>query len=313
MLEDDIEPPVVRWFNAKTAALPEQMRRELGVWLEVMRNGSTTPPRSKPRADETIRAQLAFALPVLQTWAASRDSLREISRADVLAALPPSGPAARHHRAGPAVDLPDPASPASWSSPTPPSASTSPPRPWTVPPAVDLAALRDALDSPSPARAVITALLAYHAIRDAAAGPAPAHRHPRRQAAPGRPGDPARRARPRTRRRVPLLPGRDLAGHRQRLPVHPRPQLDRPPARSPRPGSASSSASPPSTSAWTASTRKSRPPAETSAPCATCSACPSPTPPAGPPPSTSSSARSPQNPKPSLRPDTEQTPGALLL
>ena len=49
MLDDDIEPPVVRWFDAKTAALPEQMRRELGVWLEVMRNGSTTPPRSKPR------------------------------------------------------------------------------------------------------------------------------------------------------------------------------------------------------------------------------------------------------------------------
>ena len=49
MLEDDIEPPVVRWFNAKTAGLPEPMRRELGVWLEVMRNGSTTPPRSKPR------------------------------------------------------------------------------------------------------------------------------------------------------------------------------------------------------------------------------------------------------------------------
>lgn len=34
----------------------------------------------------------------------------------------------------------------------------------TIPPAVDLAALRGALDSPSPARAVITALLAYHAI-----------------------------------------------------------------------------------------------------------------------------------------------------
>ena len=33
-----------------------------------------------------------------------------------------------------------------------------------VPPAVDLAALQDALDSPSPTRAVITALLAYHAI-----------------------------------------------------------------------------------------------------------------------------------------------------
>jgi hypothetical protein len=34
----------------------------------------------------------------------------------------------------------------------------------TAPPAIDLTALRDALDSPSPARAVITALLAYHAI-----------------------------------------------------------------------------------------------------------------------------------------------------
>ncbi len=34
-----------------------------------------------------------------------------------------------------------------------------------APLAVDLAALRAALDSPSPARAVITALLAYHAIR----------------------------------------------------------------------------------------------------------------------------------------------------
>jgi hypothetical protein len=34
----------------------------------------------------------------------------------------------------------------------------------TVPPAIDLTALREALDSPSPARAVITALLAYHAI-----------------------------------------------------------------------------------------------------------------------------------------------------
>ena len=34
----------------------------------------------------------------------------------------------------------------------------------TVPPAIDLTAIREALDSPSPARAVITALLAYHAV-----------------------------------------------------------------------------------------------------------------------------------------------------
>jgi hypothetical protein len=166
MLEDDIEPAVVRWFTARTAALPGQMRRELGVWLDVMRNGSPAPPRSRPRADETIRSQLTFALPVLHGWAATRDSLREISRADVLTALPPSGqprattvqglrsifrilrarklvftnPTYRIHVPAPAMNAPD---------------------------EIDLTALRDALDSPSPARAVITALLAYHAIRQA--------------------------------------------------------------------------------------------------------------------------------------------------
>ena len=164
MLEDDIEPQVVRWFNAKTAALPEPMRKELGIWLEVMRNGSTTPPRFKPRADETVRAQLAFALPVLSSWAVTRDSLREITRADVLAGLPPSGlPRAttvqglrsifRILRARKLVF-------------TDPTFRIHVPAPaMNAPPASDIAALQDALDSPSPARAVITALLAYHAIR----------------------------------------------------------------------------------------------------------------------------------------------------
>ena len=36
----------------------------------------------------------AVALPTLRAWAATRDSLREISRADVLAALPPGQPRA---------------------------------------------------------------------------------------------------------------------------------------------------------------------------------------------------------------------------
>ena len=184
MLEDDIEPPVVRWFNAKTAALPEPMRHELGVWLEVMRNGSTTPPRSKPRADETIRAQLAFALPTScspgpppatrcarspeptcsppcrhpgQPRATTVQGLRSIFRILRARKLVFTNPTFRIHVPAQAM---------------------------TVPPAVDLAALRDALNSPSPARAVITALLAYHAIRMRAAGRAPAHRRPRRQAPP---------------------------------------------------------------------------------------------------------------------------------
>ena len=164
MLEDDIEPAVVRWFHAKTAALPEQMRRELGVWLDVMRNGSTTPPRSRPRADETIRAQLSFALPTLQILGrhprlAARDHPRRRTRR--AAAL---RPATRHHRAGPAVDLPYPALPqAGLHQPDLPHPR---PRPGHGGPARGRPGriLREALDSPSPARAVITALLAYHAI-----------------------------------------------------------------------------------------------------------------------------------------------------
>jgi hypothetical protein len=163
MLDDDIEPSAVRWFNAKTAALPEQMRRELGLWLDVMRNGSATPPRSRPRSDDTIRAQLAFALPVLISWAATRDSLREISRADVLAALPPSGqPRATTVQGLRSIFRILRARKLVFANPT--FRIHVPAQAMTVPPAVYLAALRDALDSPRPARAVITALLAYHAI-----------------------------------------------------------------------------------------------------------------------------------------------------
>jgi hypothetical protein len=163
MLDDDIEPPVVRWFNAKTAALPEQMRRELGVWLDVMRYGSTTPPRSRPRSEETIRAQLAFALPVLKSWAAGRDSLREIGRADVLAALPPSGqPRATTVQGLRSIFKVLRSRQLVFGNPT--FRIHVPALAMNAPPAVDLAGLRDALDSPSPARAVITALLAYHAI-----------------------------------------------------------------------------------------------------------------------------------------------------
>ena len=164
MLEDDIEPPVVRWFNTKTAGLPEQMRRELAAWLDVMRNGSTTPPRSKPRSDDTIRAQLAFALPVLQTWAAGRDSLREISRADVLAALPPSGqPRATTVQGLRSIFKALRSRKLVFTNPT--FRIHVPAQPMNAPLAVDLAALREALDSPSLARAVITAVLAYHALR----------------------------------------------------------------------------------------------------------------------------------------------------
>ena len=164
MLEDDIEPPVVRWFHAKTADLPEQMRRELGVWLDVMRNGSTTPPRSKPRADEHRSAPSSpspcpsFEAGPLTATRCARSAALTCSPC----CRPPASPAPPRCRACGRSSASCESRKLVFTDPT--FRIHVPAQAMTVPPAVDLAALRDALDSPSPARAVITALLAYHAV-----------------------------------------------------------------------------------------------------------------------------------------------------
>lgn len=91
MLDDDRVPTIERWFTQRTVDLPAQTIAELRIWLEIMRHGSTTPPRRRPRADGTTRTQLDFALPALTHWATTHESLREISREDFLAILPASG------------------------------------------------------------------------------------------------------------------------------------------------------------------------------------------------------------------------------
>lgn len=161
---DDREPAIVGWFRTQIADLPTDMRRELSVWFEVMHNGSTTVPRRTPRADGTISNQLHHALPPIRSWARRCQSLREISREDVRDALPASG-APRvlmltglrsifgilKARALVFVN------PTGWMHAHAPD--------WSVPPAVDLTALRAALDADNPACAALAALLAFHAIR----------------------------------------------------------------------------------------------------------------------------------------------------
>jgi hypothetical protein len=164
MLDDDLQPAVERWFSAAVAGLPAQMRHELGVWLEVMRNGSQSPPRLRPRSDHTVRSQLAFALPALNSWAATRASLREISRDDVLAVLPPSGqPRATTVQGLRSIFRALKGRKLVFSDPT---FRIHVPAPrFQIPPAINLPVLREALNSPRPARAAIAALLAFHAIR----------------------------------------------------------------------------------------------------------------------------------------------------
>lgn len=92
LLDDDRVPAIHAWFTRTTAGLPEPMASELRTWFEVMTNGSTSPPRSRPRHPRTIEQKLRWALPALRAWAgAGHTSLREITREQVLAALPGSG------------------------------------------------------------------------------------------------------------------------------------------------------------------------------------------------------------------------------
>lgn len=164
MLHDDRTASIQRWFTPLIASLPQPMATELTTWFDVMLHGSATTPRRRPRSPTTIRLYSNWLLPALRAWAdAGHASLREITRDDVLAALPPSGlprsttgqalrslfnilKARRVVFTNPTAGIP------TWA-------------PSSVPPLpIDLAPLRVALDSPNPARALLAALTAFHAL-----------------------------------------------------------------------------------------------------------------------------------------------------
>ncbi len=167
-LEDDLPQAVEAWFARTTAPLPEPMAGQLAHWFTVRLHGQTTVPRSLAHSPLTLRLNLQFALPVLTRLAAAglRDltdippaRLREHldacrlsgnAYANTASALRTVFGFLHAHRLAarnPAVhlrvgrfhrDIPVPADPAP---------------------------LRDALTSPDPARAAVTALLVFHAPR----------------------------------------------------------------------------------------------------------------------------------------------------
>ncbi|REF00547.1 hypothetical protein [Thermomonospora umbrina] len=169
LLDDDREPSIIAWFEAQLAGagLPEPMTAELRAWFTVMKDGTTRPPRRHPRSPNTIRVHLRWALPVLKTWAAAgTTSLREISRADIRAALPSSGSARSTTGQGlrsifkvlkqQKITFVDPTARIRTGS-----HETRDPLPLT-----DLDELNEALNSPDPARAALTALIAFHGLRN---------------------------------------------------------------------------------------------------------------------------------------------------
>jgi hypothetical protein len=96
MLEDDREPAIFAWYHRQAAGLPEPMAEEMGVWFDVLHNGSTTPPRSHPMPPATVRLRISYVMPALKAWAgAGHESLREITRDDVQGLAPARGKPSR--------------------------------------------------------------------------------------------------------------------------------------------------------------------------------------------------------------------------
>ena len=162
---DDRQPAIHASFVATTAHLPAQMRTELTQWFDVMLNGSTTPPRRKPRDQQTIRLYLRWAMPALTAWAEQgTESLREITSADVRAVLPSAGNPRSTMGAGLRSILTLlKARKVLFVNPIARIRTGGHERRQPLP--LDTATIQRALNSPDPACAAIAALAAFHGAR----------------------------------------------------------------------------------------------------------------------------------------------------
>lgn len=162
---DDRTPAVDEWFTRSISGLPAPMAGEVSEWFGVLRQGSSTPPRYRPRHETTVRLKVGHALPALQAWtAAGHTSLREITPADVDTVLPHSG----NPRALTGASLRSlfrvlKGRRVVFVNPIAPIATGAPERRQPLP--ADLDRLRAALHGDDAAAAALAALLAFHAIR----------------------------------------------------------------------------------------------------------------------------------------------------
>ncbi|MHB8341837.1 MAG: hypothetical protein ACYDB7_11800 [Mycobacteriales bacterium] len=165
MLDDDREPPLQSWLASQTQSLAEPMATEVRQWFLILRDGSVTPPRSRPRALSTTRQFVASVTPALRAWTdAGHHSLREISREDITAVLPTDVNRRRQMisalrslfrllKARRVVFV------------NPTARLSGGPVPTNQPLPLDLDVLRQAINRTDPARSALAALIAFHAPR----------------------------------------------------------------------------------------------------------------------------------------------------
>ncbi len=164
-LVEDRTPAIDDWVNRRLEGLPEPMTSELRTWFEVMKHGSATAPRRRPRAEATINLHLRWALPTLQAWAAEgHTSLREITREQVLDALPASGnPRSTTGQGLKSIFRLLKSRKVVFVDPT--ARVKTGQHESRQPLGVDPALVRQALHCAEPARAAVVALVAFHGLR----------------------------------------------------------------------------------------------------------------------------------------------------
>ncbi|GAB3000987.1 hypothetical protein GCM10017788_50880 [Amycolatopsis acidiphila] len=165
MLDDDRRPTLDIYAERQFADLPEPMADEVREWFRAMRDGSTTPPRSRPRNPATIRSRITHAAPAVRTWATSNgySSLREVDRDDVIAVMPAE--AYRYRQTLTALRALFRFLKARRLVFTNPTLRLRGPQAGNHPLPIDLTPVRDAMLSTKPVRAALATLIAFHALR----------------------------------------------------------------------------------------------------------------------------------------------------
>ncbi|WP_139244513.1 hypothetical protein [Arthrobacter alpinus] len=165
LLEDDREPSIIDWFDRKIADLPESINNEMRVWFEIMLYGTSSAPRSRPKAHVTIKVRVRSALPAVHAWAAEgRTSLREINRDDVDRMIPSQG--SDRALAGTSLRSLFRTLKSKRLVFTNPTTHIKTGRPESrIPLPINENAMRAALESNNPARTALANLIGYHALR----------------------------------------------------------------------------------------------------------------------------------------------------
>ncbi len=167
MLDDDSEPQLEAWFRGQMAGTQDQIRAEVAKWFHALRDGSQVTPRTRPRHIETVRHRVRDVRPALMDWSsAGHASLREITRDDIINALP-SDPVRQRQVADSLRSLFRflKARNVVFINPTARVKAVPAKLNYALP--MELVVLREALNCDQPVRAAMAAIVAFHALRTA--------------------------------------------------------------------------------------------------------------------------------------------------